>query len=369
MDGSLSRLGDVDTPIRLLGFALFTFLFVRALRASENQPARSAGWVLATVGLAALTLLGMVAALNYVVNPFGLYAPRLFEPIVLHSRAEKMRLYRLAEPPPDIVVLGNSSGFTIPPAYITEMTRRTAFNASLHGGVPQDYLAFLNYMASIGKVPKLVIVMLAVEQARPNLPAGFEPHDPLEPYLERSSGHLLAGARWLLTLDQTLASIRVLMAEARGRPAPHYRFDADGWGHFADADASLEQLVNDYLAKGWGPELFSFRALDSNQLSYFRRFLERARRLGIKVVVYVPPLHPRAVALYDRETNLPVLKTDLLERLHAWQAGGLIAAAYDFSRVESFGGHAGEFHDLAHPTAEASRRMLDVMLRRLPPGL
>jgi len=365
----MSRLGDVDISIRLLGLALFTFLFVRALLVSESQPVRSARWLLATVGLAALSLLGMVAGLNYALNPFGLYATRLFEPIVLHSRAEKMRLYRLAEPPPDIVVLGNSSGFTMPPAYITEMTRRTAFNASLHGGGPEDYLAFLNYMVSIGKVPKLLIVMLSVEQARPNLPTGFEPHDPLQPYLERSSRHLLAGARWLLTLDQTLASIRVLMAEARGRPAPHYRFDADGWGHFATAEAPPEQLVDTYLAKGWGPELFRFRALDSDQLAYFRRFLERARHLGVKVVVYVPPLHPRAVSLYDRETNLPALRTELLERLHAWQAEGLIAAAYDFSRVESFGGQAGEFHDLAHPTAEASRRMLDVMLRHLPPGL
>jgi hypothetical protein len=74
------------------------------------------------------------------------------------------------------------------------------------------------------------------------------------------------------------------------------------------------------------------------------------------------------VAFYERETNLPALRTQLVEHLRAWQAGGLIAAVHDFTRVESFGGDASEFHDLAHPTTAASRHMLDLMLRSLPSG-
>jgi hypothetical protein len=57
--------------------------------------------------------------------------------------------------------------------------------------------------------------------------------------------------------------------------------------------------------KEWGPDLFAFRDLDDTQLSYFRQFLAVARRMDIKVIVYVPPLYPRAVAFYERETNLP----------------------------------------------------------------
>jgi hypothetical protein len=369
MDHLLSVLDDVGRPVRLVGFALFAVLFVRALRATDNPPVRSGGWLLARIAVAAVALLALVAGLNYLVNPFGIYSTRLFEPLVLHSRTEKMRLYRAAQPPPEIVVLGSSSSFTMPPAYIQERTGRPAFNASLHGGVPEDYLAFLRFMAFVDKLPKLLIVPLAVELVRPNLSTGFEPHNPLRPYLDRESRDWLEDARRLLTLEQTRAALRLLAAESKGRPASHYRFDADGLAHFAETGAPLEKIVDAYLAtKEWGPGLFGFRNLDDAQISYFRQFLTLARHLNVKVIVYLPPLYPRAVAFYERETNLPALRTKLLEHLRAWQAEGLIAVVYDFTRLESFGGEAAEFHDLAHPTAAASRRMLDLILRSLPAG-
>ncbi|HXJ84684.1 MAG TPA: hypothetical protein VMS64_39085 [Candidatus Methylomirabilis sp.] len=363
----LSALGEADTPFRVLGAALFAFLFVRALQTAEIRPLRSPRWLLARVSLTAAAGLVLVAALNYLVNPLGMYAPRIFEPIVLHSRAEKMRLYRAAQPPPEIVVLGSSSSFTMSPTYIRERTGQVAFNASLHGGVPEDYLAFLRYMESLGKLPKILVVPMSVEQVRPDLPTGFEPHNPLRPYLEREPRSVLADLRRLMTLEQTRASLRLLVAERWGRPPPHYRFDHDGWAHFVDSGASLDTIVDSYLAtKEWSAGLYKFRDLDETQMVYFRRFLELARDLGVKVIVYVPPLHPRAVAFYERETNLPALRTQLLEQLRAWETGGLIAGLHDFTRVESFGGNASQFHDLAHPTAEASRRMLDVIFGPRP---
>lgn len=369
MDRLLSVLENVETPLRLMGLALFAFLFVRALHTAESPPVRSARWLLARVALAAALVLFLVAALNYLVNPLGIYSTRLFEPLVLHSRTEKMRLYRAAQPPAEIVILGSSSSFTMSPVHIRERTGRPAFNASLHGGVPEDYLAFLRYMASLGKLPKLLIVPMSVELVRPNLPTGFEPHNPLKPYLERGSRDLLEGARRLLTFEQTRASLRLLAAERKGRPPSHYRFDSDGWGHFVESGAPLEKIVDTYMAtKEWGPGLFDFRDLDPTQISYFRQFLALAGRLDVKVIVYLPPLYPRAVAFYERETNLPALRTQLVGHLRAWQADGLIAAVHDFTRVESFGGNAAEFHDLAHPTAAASSRMLDLILRSLPAG-
>jgi hypothetical protein len=354
---------DIEAPLRLVGTALFAFIFVRALTAAESHARQSAGGMLARVGLTAALILSLVAGLNYLVNPFGMYSPRLFEPIVLHSRTEKMRLYRAAQPAPEIVILGSSSSFTMPPAYISQRTGRPAFNASLHGGVPEDYLAFLRYIASIDKVPKVLIVPLSVELVRPNLPTGFEPHNPLRPYLDRTLFDPLAGLRWLFTLEQTRASFRLLAAEQSGRPPSHYRFDADGWAHFADTGASLDQIVDSYLAtKEWGRGLYAFERLDETQMSYFRQFLALARRLHVKVIVYLPPLYPRAVALYERETNLLALRAQLMEHLRAWQGEGLVAAVHDFTRIESFGGQAAEFHDLAHPSADASRRMLDLLL-------
>ena len=361
--GVLNALEDGETLLLLLGAALFAFLFLRARSVVDEPSGPSSRWLLGRVGLAAAVLLILVAGLNYVVNPLGIYGPRFFDPIVLHSRTGKMRLFRAAQPPPEIVILGSSSSFTMSPAYIRERTGRPAFNASLHGGVPEDYLAFLRYMASLGKVPKLLIVPMSVELVRPDLPTGFEPNNPLKPYLEGKSRALAEDLRWLLTLEQTRASLRLLVANARGRPPSLYRFDPDGWGHFRETSAPLEKIVDAYMAtKEWGPGLYAFQNLDAAQMSYFRQFLSLTQGLGVKVIVYVPPLHPRAMAFYEKETNLPALRTTLLDRLHAWQAQGLLAAVYDFTRVESFGGNASEFHDLAHPTAEAARRMLDRIL-------
>jgi len=363
MNHLASALEDVETLLRLLSLALLVFLFVRALPTTEQPPIRSAQWLLTRVVVTSLILLGLVSALNYIVNPLGIYSSHFFDPIVLHSRAEKMRLYRTVQPSPEIVVLGASTSFTMSPAYIRERTGRPAFNASLQGGVPGDYLAFLHYMASLGKLPKLLIVPLAVELMRPNMPTGFEPHNPLEPHLMERTDEILGGVRRLVTLEQTRASIRLLIAEARGRPPSQYRFDADGWGHFRESDAPLEKIVDFYMAtKDWGPELFGFRDLDNAQIGYFHRFLTLAQRLGVKVIVYVPPLYPRALAFYERETNFPALRTKLLGQLDSWRGQGLIAAVHDFAHVESFGGRASEFHDLAHPTEAASRRMLDLML-------
>ena len=83
-------------------------------------------------------------------------------------------------------------------------------------------------------------------------------------------------------------------------------------GHTSrESGAPLDRIVDSYLAtKEWGPALFGFRDLDETQISYFRQFLTLARRLGVKVIVYVPPLYPRAVAFYERETNLPALEDE-----------------------------------------------------------
>ncbi len=360
----MSAVEDAQTALHLLGALLFAFLFTRAVRSGVvDSGTLSARRMLVALACLAVLFVAMVGTLNYLVNPFGIYPTRLFDPIVLNSRTEKMKRYRRVEPPPEIVVLGGSSSFAMPPAYITALTGRPAFNASLHGGVPADYLAFLRYMVSIGKVPKLLLVPMSVHLVRPNLPTGFEPHNPLEPFIRGQVGDRLEWARWLVTPEQTRASLHLLAVEAKGRPTAHYRFDPDGRARFRESSASLDQIVDSYLAtKEWGPDLFRFAALDDAQLSQFRSFLALAHSLGVKVIVYLPPLYPRAEAFYERETNLLALRADLLDRLRAWQTEGLIVAVHDFSHVDSFGGSATEFHDLAHPTFEACRRMLDVML-------
>jgi hypothetical protein len=76
-------------------------------------------------------------------------------------------------------------------------------------------------------------------------------------------------------------------------------------------------------------------------------------------------IHGGVPAIYARASRLPELKAQLLEALGRWRDQGLVFSVHDFSQVDSFAGSPTMFHDLAHPTAEASRRMLDRMAAEL----
>jgi hypothetical protein len=343
----------------LSGLVLFAALFLGARRVTAPAPRPAA---LAFVGLPAL-FVGAVAAFNYVANPFGLFPTRLFEPIVLHSRADKMRLYASREPAPEVVVFGSSPGFTIPPSYIERRTGRSAFNASVHGGTPRDFLAFTRYMIDRGRPPRFLIVELRVEQFRPDTRVGFEPGDPLQTYAaEEDPGPVRSAedkARTLLTVEQTEASLHLLQVELHGRSQPHYRFDPDGLGHFEAY--SSQEAIDAYLLEAAKPHHFRFPALGEYHLGQLERFLALCRERRIRVIVYMPPYHPRLAGLWERETRLPDLRAQLVGWLATRQAAGGLAV-HDFSRLESFGGTDRMFLDALHPDEEANRRMLDIML-------
>src|SRR6187431_1443072 len=78
------------------------------------------GWVLLTAGM------------NWLVNPWGLYAPRLLEPRVADDRYRKCDLLRRARPAPEQLVLGSSRTMRFEPRRIEERTGLRTFNL----GVP-----------------------------------------------------------------------------------------------------------------------------------------------------------------------------------------------------------------------------------------
>jgi hypothetical protein len=352
-----------QTILGLLGLALFTALFLAARRVPMAAPSRTG----ASPGVALpLLFITSVASLNYVVNPFGLFDVHLFEPIVLHSRAAKVKLYLDRRPPPEVVLLGSSPTFTMEPSYVLARTGRPAFNASVHGGTPRDFLAFTRFMLRHGRPPRFLIAAFRVEQFRPDTRVGFEPGDPLESFVAEDPATLrraMEEAETLLTLEQTEASVRLLAVEVQGRPEPFYRFDADGLGHFKPY--SLDEYLESYLVEAAKPYHFRFSDLNPAQLGYLDGFFALCRQNGIGVIAYLAPYHPRLTELWDRQTRLPLLRARLLDELERRQANGGVTV-HDFSRVESFGGTDRMFLDALHPDQEASRRMLDILLKDVP---
>jgi hypothetical protein len=312
--------------------------------------------------IASACALGLVASLNFVVNPFGSYATHLFEPMVLHSRADKLRLLEAA-PAPDVVILGSSASFALAPAQISRRTGLSAFNASVHGGTPRDYHALLRHLEERGAWPRAVLIALSFEQLRPTARVGFEPGDPLTRYVaQERPPALAAAAASLLAADQTDASFRRLRASVEGNvPPPAYRFAADGLGFFT-RPPSLALTER----RGGNPEL-TFPEIDDRQWRHLQAVLEACRARGTRVVAFLPPLHPELARLWEETTSLAPIVAELQRRLAAYVPRP-VRAVHDFRRLESYGGRPELFLDMRHPDAESNRLMLDVMLRDLEPA-
>lgn len=303
--------------------------------------------------------LGLLVALNVVVNPFGSYPTRVFEPMVLHSRADKLRLLDAA-PPPDVVILGSSATFAMAPEQIRRRTGLSAFNASVHGGTPRDYHALLLHLERRGTWPDAVLVALSFEQLRPTARVGFEPGDPLTRYVAAEDRPAFASAvASLFAADQTEASVRRLRASFEGSvPPPAYRFAADGLGSFTSAPSLV--LTE---RPGGNPEL-TFPDIDDGQWRHLQAVLEACRARGTRVIVFLPPLHPELARLWEETTSLSPILRELQRRLAAYVPRP-VRAVHDFRRLSSYGGRPELFMDMRHPDAESNRLMLDVMLRDL----
>lgn len=331
-------------------------VLLRVARGAEASSPRAPRLLIASA-----CALAVVASVNFVVNPFGSYAPDVFEPMVLHSRADKLRLLDAA-PPPDVLILGSSATFAMAPEQVRRRTGLSAFNASVHGGTPRDYHALLRHLEERGPFPRVVLMALSFEQLRPDARVGFEPGDPLTRYVSGERRPAFGSAAALLAADQTESSVRRLRASLRGEvPPPAYRFAADGLGSFTHPP-SLVMTER----RGGNPEL-TFAGIDDGQWGHLHSVLDTCRARGTRVVVFLPPLHPQLARMWEETTSLEPIIRELQRRLASYEPRPL-AAVRDFRRLESFGGRADQFVDMRHPDAEANRLMLDVLLGDVAPS-
>jgi hypothetical protein len=339
-----------------------SYLTRRAAPESPDNARNASSPLLGFVLLGVLLLAGF----NYTINPFGIYPPKFYDPIVLTSRREKVRLYAAYNPPPEVVILGTSRSFTMPPAYIEELTGASAFNASFHGGQTRDFLAFTRYMVERGHPPELVILPLSPESFSFEDPPAPEPEEPLRDYIEETNSiqRELDKIYALFGITQTNASFELLRVEARGRGVPHYEFGPDGQAKF-NIPYPLDEMVKIYLEGPWDVAFWQDRELIPIGVSNFEEFLRLCEQNRIAVIGYMPPFHPDAVALYNSSSDFPALKAELGALAEGWEREYKFTF-HDFSELDSFGGTAWMFHDAVHPTAEASRLMLDIMLADYP---
>ena len=315
----------------------------------------------------AFVLLASVGALNLFVDPFGTHGTNLIEPIVVSSRQPKLNLYRRASPPPEVVVLGSSRSFDMEPSSIERITGGRAFNAAVQAADPRDYEDFAACFERAGSFPSLLIVGLGIEEL---LEAGGPPAEPRDP-LAVCRATIGAVPRSLRTLEstfsmqETTASVRSLLLEAGGRREPMNVFGSDGaLRRTRPPTLGVDEAVDESLAGNWSPRRFAADSLARASFGHLDRLFETSRRHDARVVVYLPPYHPRALLRYRAESHFVSLHRQLLTQLADWQRRYSVDAQ-DFTEVAAFGGTSDMFYDASHPNEEACRLMTGVIARGL----
>jgi hypothetical protein len=334
-----------------------------------------AGWKVFVRRFVALlvALVALVGALNFLVNPEGIYPPRLLPPVTWNTRPAKAELLAAADPKPEALLLGSSRLMTISPKEVERVTGLRAFNAAVNAAYTEDFYVLLRYAVErAGMRPKLVLIGLDAE--------AFHDREPQNEYLSQPNalaGYLQKGeqrgAAWrrfttLFTVYQTKLSFVSLYDRLGGRKVNAVDFAADGslredpWQRQrAAANYDLAARIQGTAAE-YAPRYKSYGGPAPDRLDYLAATLRYAREHGARVIVFMTPVHPelaRALAPFGYEQR----KRAALDAARA-VAAREGAEFLDLSAPESFGGAPENFYDGVHVDARNAELLVRAVLRK-----
>lgn len=307
-------------------------------------------------------LLAAVAAVNWIVNPYGAWRPTVIDPehrVSGTARGEAgervTTAYRIRADRPATVLVGSSR--VVAGMYIERGARDGVLNAGMSGASLAEIAAILR-LASAN--PRLQRVIWGVDfYAFDDRFAGFR-HPETRVRLEGAEWQV-AGMRikeTILSLGALGDSVRVIRKAGRGpragpftAPVPwpndviRMRLAHPGRpGLAAASEASLKAQLADWVGNYTG-----YRVSESLR-SAFVGAVEGARRGGVDVVLFVPPLSRCELEVIDRTS---------WDAFQAWKRQLLDAGPYwDFSGFGKLDRWDSLFLDVAHVWPAVGHTML-----------
>ncbi len=294
-------------------------------------------------------LLAGVVALVLLADPLGQFGTGLLPPVVSADRDQKAALYRSRRPLPELVVLGSSRSKTIAPGCLEELTGQPAFNFAVNGAGSEDLLAILRFLrAQRGSRIRTLLVGMDPEM----LQGAGEVHRALEssralarfaPGGSAPPAGVTLGADLLGWQTVSAAARAIVSRLAPGDSLPETALERDGAQRYPRAELALrngslpeEERVLASISGILG-RYESFTALDSQRVSYLRRFVGEAHNAGIEVLAFIPPVHPAfaraaAATAWKPRTDETVSLLRALERdgeLRYVEVGGLFDGTPD----------------------------------------
>jgi len=325
------------------------------------------------------SLLGLSAVVFFVfgtVNPFGWFWGHRFLTTTPITRGQKQILLDAwqRQAPVQGLVMGSSQSMKLDPDTLSRRTGLRYFNFAVSAGRIEDDYALLDYTAQRGIPTREIIVGVDPWMLGP----GVLSHELLDdwelaprvldrrPTLLWKIGH---GARLIhqaLTLSyarEVLTSIRA----TRNHWTPLHTFFANGYMEYQGRDrqraagtypfnALLRQCLTDVRENTPAAS-----HLDSTEIGYLARTLDRARGMGIAVILWIPPKHPSVYAMLD---SVPEYRrwlgqaVDTIRRVA--EAHG--ARFVDLSSIDKFGGDSLDWYDCMHYGAGNATRITDRLL-------
>lgn len=323
-------------------------------------------WFLLTVTLG----FGGIVALNCWVDPLGITGWGTYsrQSVEGASRTMKRTLLSDLKQPPQILLLGSSTGRNFSPDAIRSLSGQRAFNTSMSAGKPIDMFAMTSYAADLWPrrafphIVYLIDIDVTFRDTPPN--AGLI----TTPELWRQFGlvdhaRIAAGAyKPYTSLDTTKRTLHALKRGPVPRPQdadPLGAFDANGFRRrdpYARQDPTnrresetrrYQKLV---YAEGHG------QRLEARGREYVRRIVELANRNGDTPTLVLLPVHPQYRSDMQ-EYGIEQRRRLVLAYLRKLASGGDARVA-DISNLKTFGGIDSDFSDHVHMTVPNATRAL-----------
>jgi hypothetical protein len=289
------------------------------------------------------------------------------KPPAVGNREIKVRYYRMASPPPEALILGNSAAFKYAPATVERLTNLPAFNASVRGGEPHHFLAFTR-MALERHPPRLIFATVHANSFinSPHFIDGLR-NSPVGAYVGLNPTRRDRLIR--LRKEVRKKALRALgwvmrRLSSRGRWRPPQRFDRDGLAHFRYENrvfspgpnpAEIPHVAN-YLRYFQEP-----RPMDPAQCEAFETWLALCKAHGIRTIVMLAPFNPFLLDLLWERTRFPETHEQVVEYLKKLQPA-FEFTFFDFTRLDSFGGNVADYFDSRHFSHAAADRILAKIL-------
>lgn len=347
--------------------------FVTGKQKADNE-AGSGRWTVRFL-LWFVLLCAVASGLNVAVNPYGIYATRLINPIVWSDRREKLDLLQHHPGRADILILGSSRMMRVSPSDLRDATGLDGFNLAVNHARTEDFLALLRYaVLKLDKCPRAVIVGLDIHAFRGYYQADnlLEYYPELAYYIrseERNSLLYPLTVNWTkfarsLSFHQLEKSVTSLARFCKmGHWQSSYRFERDGTLSFNSAEDIPGDNPAGHLPETWLDEAVEryirdsrgFGGISDTRLDYFRRLASFCREMDIELVCVFLPYQPEFLQRlqgteFDRLNTL--WKRSMIE-LTAYERVKLL----DAQDISVFRGDPEQFYDEIHMTPSNSSRL------------